>query len=73
MRAAHAMCGVIFMQKLELPVGFGMALAQNEPAMRQFERMTEAEKHAVVDRAHSVHSKREMQQLVAALAPRAQG
>lgn len=55
------------MEKLELPLGFGMALAQNEPAMKRFEAMTEAQKRAVIERAHSVRSKNEMRQLVAGL------
>ena len=32
---------------MELPLGFGMALAQNEAAMHVFEAMTDAEKQAV--------------------------
>lgn len=55
------------MEKLELPLGFGMALAQNEAAMKQFESLTEAEKHAVLQRTHSVRSRAQMQQLVAEL------
>lgn len=53
---------------MELPLGFGMALAQNEAAMHQFESMSEAEKAALLQRTHSVRSKAEMQQLVASLA-----
>lgn len=52
------------MEKMELPLGFGMALAQNEAAMKKFETLTEAQKQAVLQQAHSVGSKREMQQLV---------
>lgn len=52
------------MEKMELPLGFGMALAQNEAAMHAFEAMTEAEKTSVIRQTHSVSSKREMQQLV---------
>ncbi|MGM9594180.1 MAG: hypothetical protein ACI3U8_07480 [Candidatus Onthomonas sp.] len=55
------------MSKIELPLGFGMALAQNEAAMQKFEGMTEAEKQAFLQRTHSVRSKAEMQQLVASL------
>lgn len=55
------------MEKRELPLGFGMALAQNEAAMHAFEAMTEAQKTAVLQRTHSVRSKQEMQQLVAGL------
>lgn len=52
---------------MELPLGFGMALAQNENAMKRFESMTEAEKQSVLNRAHGVASKQEMRQLVASL------
>ena len=53
--------------KIELPLGLGMALAQNETAMQRFESMTEAEKIAVIQRTHSVSSKQEMRQLVDSL------
>ena len=49
---------------MELPLGFGMALAQNEAAMHVFEAMTDAEKQAVLEQCHQVHSKQEMQMLV---------
>lgn len=52
---------------LELPLGFGMALAQNEAAMQRFESLSQAEKQAVIQRTHSIHSKQEMQQLVDSL------
>lgn len=39
---------------MELPLGFGMALAQNEAAMQAFEAMSESEKQAVLRRTHSV-------------------
>ena len=55
------------MKGKELPLGFGMALAQNEAAMQQFESMTDSEKQAVLQQAHNVNSKREMQQLVAGI------
>lgn len=51
----------------ELPLGFGMALAQNETAMHHFENLTEPEKQSVLQQAHNVRSKAEMQRLVAAL------
>ena len=50
--------------KLELPLGFGMALAQNEAAMKKFESLTESEKLAVLQKTHSVRSKQEMQAYV---------
>ena len=55
------------MDERGLPLGFGMALAQNEAAMRRFEALTEAEKQSVIERSHSVSSKSEMRRLVAEL------
>ena len=52
------------MDRNMLPLGLGMALAQNEAAMKRFETMTEPEKQALIQRTHQVKSKREMQQLV---------
>ncbi len=52
---------------IELPLGFGMALAQNEAAMHRFESLSEAEKQAVLRHAHKIHSKAEMRQLVSGL------
>lgn len=56
------------MGKMELPLGFGMALAQNEEAMRKFETLSEAEKQSILRQAHNVSSKREMQRLVSGIA-----
>ena len=53
-----------------LPVGFGMALAQNQTALRKYEALTEVEKKALMDQIHGVQSKAEMRQLVAELADR---
>ncbi len=52
----------------ELPLGFGMALAQNEAAMHRFESLSETEKQAVLRQVHNVRSKAEMRQLVFSLA-----
>ena len=52
------------MDRNMLPLGLGMALAQNETAMKRFESMTEPKKQALIQRTHQVKSKREMQQLV---------
>ena len=52
------------MDRNMLPLGLGMALAQNEAAMKRFESMTEPEKQALIQRTHQVKSNREMQQLV---------
>lgn len=58
---------VFFMNTRDLPLGFGMALAQNEPAMKKFESLSESEKMAFVEKTHSVNSKSEMQALVDSL------
>ena len=55
------------MNTRDLPLGFGMALAQNEPAMKKFESLSESEKAAFVEKTHSVNSKSEMQALVDSL------
>ncbi len=55
------------MSSFELPLGFGMALAQNEPAMKKFESLTDTEKESVLQRTHSVTSKQEMRNLVSGL------
>lgn len=55
------------MTSMELPLGFGMALTQNEAAMKKFESMTDSEKQAILQQTHNVRSKREMQQLVSSL------
>ena len=53
--------------KIELPLGLGMALAQNEEAMKKFESLSENEKRALIERTHSVNSKSEMDRLVNSL------
>ena len=58
------------MAQQQLPVGFGMALAQNQTAMRKFEALTEPERETFIQRTRSVRSKKEMRQLVAELADR---
>lgn len=36
------------MPDLELPLGFGMALAQNEAAMKKFESLSSDEKESII-------------------------
>lgn len=48
----------------DLPLGMGMALAQNEPAMERFAALPMAEQRAVIDGARQVRSKQEMRQYV---------
>ncbi len=52
----------------KVPIGFGMALAVNEPAMNAYSAMTEEQKQAVLNKAHNVRSEKEMYALVATLA-----
>ena len=52
------------MEQYPLPLGFGMALAQNEAAMKHFEALPEAEKQALIEQTHYVSSKKEMRQLI---------
>lgn len=51
----------------KVPIGFGMALAMNQPAMNAFAAMTEEQKQAIVNKAHNVRSEKEMHDLVNAL------
>ena len=52
----------------KVPIGFGMALAVNEPAMNAYAAMTEEQKQAILNKAHNVRSEKEMHNLVASLA-----
>lgn len=51
----------------KVPIGFGMALAQNEAAMLRYAHLSEQEKQSILNQAHNVHSEREMHDLVASL------
>lgn len=55
------------MSNFDLPLGLGMALAQNEKAMQRFEAMSDADKQAFVNKTHSINSKSEMRSLVNSL------
>ena len=50
-----------------MPIGFSMALAQNEAALSRFGTMTESEKQAILSKAHGARSERKMEQIVASL------
>ena len=52
----------------EIPLGFGMALAQNLEAMNHFSTLSEDKKQKVVDRASHAASKQEMHSIVNQLA-----
>ena len=51
----------------KVPIGFGMALAMNQPAMSAYAAMTEQQKQAVLNKAHNARSEKEMHDLVASL------
>ena len=53
----------------ELPLGFGMALAMNEPALQGYAALTEAEKEELILRCKDVQTKDEMQRIVDSLVP----
>ena len=50
-----------------LPLGFSFALAQNPEAMKAFSSFPEAKQTEILNRAKSVVSKSEMQELVNSL------
>lgn len=52
-----------------LPLGFGMALAMNEPAMRGYAGLTETEREHIIMQCKDARSKEEMQQIVDSLVP----
>ena len=48
----------------KVPIGFGMALAMNAPAMNAYAAMTQEQKQAVLNKAHNARSEKEMYQIV---------
>lgn len=52
----------------DIPMGFGMALAKNVKAMEAFSAMSDDKKRALIDKTHSITSKREMQTFVDSIA-----
>lgn len=52
----------------DLPLGFGMALAQQPQAMQKFSNMTDSEKLKILSEIHNINSKEEMQSFVSKLA-----
>ena len=57
-----------YMDYYNIPIGFGMALAMNPPALNAYSAMTEPQKQNILNQAHQARSKKEMQTLVAAIA-----
>ena len=52
------------MERHEMPVGFGMALAQNPDAMQKFASLSEKKKHEIIRGIHSVKSREDMRRYV---------
>lgn len=48
----------------KVPIGFGMALAMNPPALNAYSAMTEEQKQAILNRAHNAQSEQEMHRIV---------
>lgn len=55
----------------EVPIGFGMALAQNEKAVNAYAMMTQEQKNAILAKAHAAQSQEEMQQIIDRIAAQA--
>ena len=51
----------------KVPIGFGMALAMNHPALEASAAMTEQQKQAILSKAHNARSEKEMQQIVSSI------
>ena len=51
----------------EIPMGLGMALAENLNAMEYFASLSPAQQQAVIERTHQIRSKQEMRSLVQSL------
>ena len=47
-----------------IPIGFGMALAMNQPAMNAYAAMSEEQKQVFLERAHHARSEKEMDEIV---------
>lgn len=52
------------MENNEIPMGLGMALAQNLGAMEKFAALPDSKKAEIINGAHSVSSKEEMRRYV---------
>ena len=51
----------------ELPLGFGMALAQHPDVMQYFASQSPAKQQAIIDHTHQIQSKEEMHRYVMGL------
>lgn len=51
----------------EMPMGFGMALSQNQPAMECFSKQTKQKQEEILAHTHSIRSRSEMHAFVQSL------
>ena len=51
----------------DIPMGFGMALAQNEQAMEYFARLPKERQQEIINGTHTIHSKKEMKNYVGSI------
>lgn len=51
-----------------VPIGFGLALSMNGPAMAAYTAMPQQQKQLILDKAHNARSEKEMHQIVAGIA-----
>lgn len=52
----------------DLPLGFGMALVQNEKALLRFGKMSDMEQQRILDHTHGIESKEEMKAFIDSIA-----
>lgn len=52
------------MDYYKVPIGFGMALAMNPPALNAYSAMSEDQKQAILNKAHNALSEQEMHSIV---------
>lgn len=57
----------------DLPLGFGMALFENEKAAHIFENMSRPEQQQILQQVHDINSKTEMRALVSRIGGEANG
>lgn len=50
-----------------VPIGFALALSANTAALNRYAQLDETQRQEILNRAHSVRSKREMHSIVASL------
>ena len=48
----------------KVPIGFGMALAMNPPALNAYSAMAEDQKQAILNKANNARSEQEMHSIV---------